>query len=46
MRSHREDERWWCGDDQWEESEGEKGTGMGVERGGRRDAEDGDGGEE
>ena len=44
-RSHREDERWWCGDDQGEESEGEKGTGMGVE-GGRRDAEDGDGGEE
>ena len=33
MRSHREDERWWCGDDQWEESEGEKGTGMGVEEG-------------
>ena len=29
-----------------EESEGEKDTGMGVEGGGRRDAEDGDGGEE
>ena len=22
MRSHREDERWWCGDDQGEKSEG------------------------
>ena len=45
MRSHREDERWWCGDDQGEKSEGEKGTGMGVE-GERRDTEDGDVGEE